>query len=109
MIRDAGGMMARMLTQAPLPWLPAGAAEIAPGVGVERGGDGGGAVGVHGLATFAWDGGGEAAPRLASVQLGPPPAAGPPQVAPALGPRPVAGWRGGSAPWARPGCGPVGA
>src|SRR6266568_3399438 len=61
-------MIARMLKQAPLPWLPAGAAEIAPGVGVERGGDGG-VVWVHGLATFAWDAGDEASRRLAAVQL----------------------------------------
>src|SRR5260221_552249 len=45
MIRDAGGVMARMLAQAPLPWLAARAAESAPGVGAGRGGDGGGGVG----------------------------------------------------------------
>src|SRR5258708_7160353 len=45
MIRDAGGMMARMLTQAPLPWLPAGAAGSRPGVGVGPGRDRGGAGG----------------------------------------------------------------
>src|ERR1039458_4565687 len=61
-------MMAAMLTQVPLPWLPAGAEEIAPGVGVVAG-DGGGVVWVHGLATFAWDGRDEAARRLAAVQL----------------------------------------
>ena len=49
--------MARMLTQVPLPLLPGDAAEIAPGVGVVAGPDGGGVVWVHGLATFAWDGG----------------------------------------------------
>ena len=53
-------MMAGMLTQLPLPLLPAGAAEIAPGVGLVAGEDGGGLVSVHGLATFAWDAGDEA-------------------------------------------------
>ena len=62
-------MMAGMLTQLPLPLLPAGAAEIAPGVGLVTGEDGGGLVSVHGLATFAWDGGDEAGRRLAAVQL----------------------------------------
>ena len=61
--------MARMLTQVPLPLLPHDAAEIAPGVGVVAGPDGGGVVWVHGLATFAWDAGDEAARRLAAVQL----------------------------------------
>ena len=61
--------MARMLTQVPLPLLPRDAAEIAPGVGVVAGPDGGGVVWVHGLATFAWDAGDEAARRLAAVQL----------------------------------------
>ena len=49
-------MMARMLSQLPLPLLPAGAAEIAPGVGFLAGEDGG-LVTVHGLATFAWEAG----------------------------------------------------
>ena len=62
-------MMARMLSQLPLPLLPAGAAEIAPGVGLAAGGDVGGLVTVHGLATFAWDAGDEAGRRLAAVQL----------------------------------------
>src|SRR5258708_11415703 len=96
MIRDAGGMMARMLTQAPLPWLPAGAAEIAPGVGVGRGGDGGGVVWGPGLATFAWDGGGEAAPPAAAGQLVPPRAAGQREGGPGVWPRPVAGVAEGS-------------
>src|ERR1035441_9657077 len=61
-------MMAAMLTQVPLPWLPGDAEEIAPGVGVVAGDDGG-VVWVHGLATFAWDGGDEAARRLAAGQL----------------------------------------
>src|SRR5438552_5660139 len=63
-----GWMMAGMLTQLPLPLLPAGAAEIAPGVGLVTGA-GGGLVSVHGLATFAWDAGDEAGRRLAAVQL----------------------------------------
>ena len=63
-----GWMMAGMLTQLPLPLLPAGAAEIAPGVGLVTG-SGGGLVVVHGLATFAWDAGDEAGRRLAAVQL----------------------------------------
>src|SRR6266700_1903357 len=61
-------MMARMLSQLPLPLLPSGAAEIAPGVGFLAGDDGG-LVTVHGLATFAWDAGDEAGRRLAAVQL----------------------------------------
>ena len=52
-------MMARMLSQLPLPLLPAGAAEIAPGVGLLAGEDGR-LVAVHGLAAFAWDAGDEA-------------------------------------------------
>ncbi|HUY51185.1 MAG TPA: hypothetical protein VMV92_36690 [Streptosporangiaceae bacterium] len=59
-----------MLTQTPLPLLPGDALEIAPGVGVVTGPDGGGVVvWVHGLATFAWDAGDEAGRRLAAVQL----------------------------------------
>lgn len=50
-----GWMMAGMLTQVPL--LPAGAAEIAPGVWLVTGDDGGGLVSEHGLATFACDAG----------------------------------------------------
>ena len=61
-------MMARMLSQLPLPLLPEGAAEIAPGVGLLAGVDGGLVI-VHGLATFAWDSGDEAGRRLAAVQL----------------------------------------
>ena len=57
--------MAGMLTRLPLPLLPAGAAEIAPGVGLVVGEDGGGLVSVHGLATFAWDAGDEAGRLLA--------------------------------------------
>jgi hypothetical protein len=47
-------MMARMRSQLRLPLVPA-AAEIAPGVGLMAGEDGG-LLAVHGLATFAWDG-----------------------------------------------------
>ena len=61
-------MMACMLGQLPLPLLQPGAAEIAPGVGLLTGEDGGLVI-VHGLATFAWDAGDEAGRRLAAVQL----------------------------------------
>ena len=88
--------MARMLTQVPLPLLPGDAAEIAPGVGVVAGLDGGGVVWVHGLATFAWDPGDEAARRLAAVQLVQLKAATKVQVAQAFGVIPVSVWR-----WAR--------
>src|SRR5258708_6541801 len=60
-------MMARMLSQLPLPLLPPGAAEIAPGVGLLTGEDGG-LVAVHGLATFAWDAGDEAGRGLAAAR-----------------------------------------
>ena len=86
-------MMARMLTQVPLPLLPRDAAEIAPGVGVVAGPDGGGVVWVHGLATFAWDAGDEAARRLAAVQLVQLKAATQMQVAQAFGVIPVSVWR----------------
>ena len=88
--------MARMLTQVPLPLLPGDAAEIAPGVGVVACPDGGGVVWVHGLATFAWDPGDEAARRLAAVQLVQLKAATKVQVAQAFGVIPVSVWR-----WAR--------
>ena len=86
-------MMAGMLTQLPLPLLPAGAAEIAPGVGLVTGGGGGGLVSVHGLATFAWDAGDEAGRRLAAVQLVRLRAAGQAQAAAAFGVDPVTVWR----------------
>src|ERR1019366_3793396 len=86
-------MMARMLTQVPLPLLPRDAAEIAPGVGVVAGPDGGGVVWVHGLATFAWDAGDEAAQRRAAVQLVQLKAATQVQVALAFGVIPVSVWR----------------
>ena len=85
--------MARMLTQAPLPWLPADAEEIAPGVGIEPQPGAGGVAWVHGLATFAWDGGDEAARRLAAVQLVRLGAASQKQVAAAFGTDPVTVWR----------------
>jgi hypothetical protein len=61
-------MLVGMLTQLPLPTTPEPAVEIAPGVGLVEG-DTGGVVWVHGLATFAWDGGDETGRRLAAVQL----------------------------------------
>jgi transposase-like protein len=85
-------MMARMLSQLPLPLLPAGAAEIAPGVGLLAGEDGGLVI-VHGLATFAWDGGDEAGRRLAAVQLVRLRAASQGQVAEAFGVDPATVWR----------------
>src|SRR6266566_2963682 len=93
MISQAEGwMMARMLSQLPLPLLPAGAAEIAPGVGMLAGEDGG-LVTVHGLATFAWDAGDEAGQRLAAVQLVRLRAASQGQVAEAFGVDPATIWR----------------
>ena len=81
-----------MLGQLPLPLLPPGAAEIAPGVGFLAG-DGGGLVTVHGLATFAWDAGDEAGRRLAAVQLVRLRAASQGQVAGAFGVDPGTIWR----------------
>jgi transposase-like protein len=86
-------MIAGMLTQLPLPLLPAGAAEIAPGVGLVAGEGGGGLVSVHGLATFAWDGGDEAGRRLAAVQLVRLRAVSQAQAAAAFGVDPVTVWR----------------
>ena len=87
-------MMTAMLTQPPLPWLPEGAVEIAPGVGLVAGPDGG-VVWVHGMAAFAWDAGDEAARRLAAVGLCSPRlrAASQAQVAAAFGVIPVTVWR----------------
>jgi Transposase protein/Helix-turn-helix domain len=87
-----GWMMAGMLTQLPLPLLPSGAAEIAPGVGLVTGDDGG-LVSVHGLATFAWDAGDEAGRRLAAVQLVRLRAVSQAQAAAAFGVDPVTVWR----------------
>jgi hypothetical protein len=81
-----------MLGQLPLPLLPAGAAEIAPGVGLLAGEDGGLVI-VHGLATFAWDAGDEAGRRLAAVQLVRLRAASQGQVAGAFGVDPATIWR----------------
>src|SRR5215472_9220831 len=86
-------MMGRMLSQPVLPLLPDGAAEIAPGVGLVTGEDGGGLVVVHGLATFAWEGGDEAGRRLAAVQLVRLRAAPQGQVAEAFGVDPATVWR----------------
>src|SRR6266436_4580772 len=91
--RRDGWMMGRMLGQLPLPLLPAGSAEIAPGVGLVTGADGGGLVIVHGLATFAWDAGDEAGRRLAAVQLVRLRAASQGQVAEAFGVDPGTIWR----------------
>ena len=85
-------MMTRMLSQLPLPLLPPGAAEIAPGVGFLAG-EQGGLVTVHGLATFAWDAGDEAGRRLAAVQLVRLRAASQGQVAAAFGMDPGTIWR----------------
>ena len=85
--------MAGMLTQLPLPLLPAGAAELAPGVGLVTGADGGGLVSVHGLATFAWDARDEAGRRLAAVQLVRLRAVSQAQAAAAFGVDPVTVWR----------------
>jgi transposase len=85
--------MGRMLTQPVLPLLPADAAEIAPGVGISPGSSGGGLVTVHGLATFAWDGGDEAGRRLAAVQLVRLGAATQVQVAAGFGVDPATVWR----------------
>jgi hypothetical protein len=62
-------------------------------VGVVADPDGGGVVWVHGLATFAWDAGDEAARRLAAVQLVQLSAATQVQVALAFGVIPVSVWR----------------
>ena len=85
--------MAGMLTQLPLPLLPGNAREFAPGAGVVDGPDGGGVVWVHGLATFAWDAGDEAARRLAAVQLWQLKAARQTQVAAGFGVIPLTLWR----------------
>src|SRR5216684_8970455 len=96
--RSTGGRsreaeMAARLAQAPLPWLPAGAAEVAPGVGLVALPDGGGAVQLHGMMTFCWEAGDEAGRRLAAVQLTELKAATQQQVAAAFGAGPVTVWR----------------
>ena len=85
--------MGRVLAQPVLPFLPAGAVEIARGVGLVTGPDGGGLVSVHGLATFAWDAGDEAGRRLAAVQLVRLRAASQARVAEGFGVGPVTVWR----------------
>jgi hypothetical protein len=81
------------LTQAVLPWLPGGAAEIAPGVGLLDLPGGGGQLWVHGVATFTWDAGDEAGRRLAAVQVTQLKAATQKQVAAALGTDLATVWR----------------
>jgi transposase len=61
--------MAMRLCQLPLPWLPEGAARIAPGVGVVLDPDGGGVAWVHGMAAYSWAAGDWACRKLAAVQL----------------------------------------
>ena len=85
--------MAGMLSQLPLPWIPDGAAEVARGVGLDSLPGGGGAVWVHGLMTFCWDGGDEAGRRLAAVQLAELKAATQQQIADAFGIGIVTLWR----------------
>ena len=86
-------MTGSRLIQAPLPWLPGGAQEIAPGVGLLPLLDGGGQMWVHGMATFTWDAGDEAGRRLAAVQVTQLKAATQKQVAAALGTDQVTVWR----------------
>ena len=62
-------------------------------MGLVTGDDGGGLVSVHGLATFAWDGGDEAGRRLAAVQLVRLRAVSQAQAAAAFGVDPVTVWR----------------
>ena len=85
--------MAGRLSQLPLPWIPDGAAEVARGIGLEPFPGGGGAVWVHGLMTFCWDGGDEAGRRLAAVQLAELKAATQQQIADAFGIGIVTLWR----------------
>ena len=85
--------MAVRLMQAPLPWLPEDATEIAPGVGLMSGDDGSGTVWVHGMATFCWEAGDEACRRLAAVQLTELKAATQKQVAAGFGTSAVTVWR----------------
>jgi transposase len=86
-------MAGSRLIQAPLPWLPGGAQEIAPGVGLLPLLDGGGQMWVHGMATFTWDAGDEAGRRLAAVQVTQLKAATQKEVAAALGTDQVTVWR----------------
>src|ERR1039458_6954616 len=86
-------VMAVRLMQAPLPWLPEGATEIAPGVGLASGDDGSGTEWVHGMATFCWEAGDDASRRLAAVQLAELKAATQKQVAAGFGTDAVTVWR----------------
>src|ERR1035441_7859420 len=86
-------VMTVRLMQAPLPWLPEGATEIAPGVGLASGDDGSGTVWVHGMATFCWEAGDDASRRLAAVQLAELKAATQKQVAAGFGTDAVTVWR----------------
>jgi hypothetical protein len=81
------------LIQAPLPWLPEGAVEVARGVGVVAGDDGSGAVWVHGMVTFCWEPGDEAGRRLAALQLIQTKAARVKEVAAVWGEDPSTVWR----------------
>src|SRR5260221_356569 len=81
------------LTQAVLPWLPGGAAEIAPGVGLLTLPGGGGQMWVHGMATFTWEGGEEGGRPLAGVQVTQLKAGTQKQVAAALGTDLATVWR----------------
>jgi transposase-like protein len=85
--------MAGRLSQLPLPWIPDGAAEVARGVGLESFPGGGGAVWVHGLMTFCWEGADEAGRRLAAVQLAELKAATQQQIADGFGIGVVTLWR----------------
>jgi hypothetical protein len=85
--------MAARLVQAPLPWLPDGAEEIARGAGLVPLPDGGGQVWVHGMMTFCWEAGDEAGRRLAAVQLAELKAAAQQQVAAGFGIGMVTMWR----------------
>ena len=86
-------MAGSRLIQAPLPWLPGGAQEIARGVGLLALAGGGGQMWVHGMAAFTWEAGDEAARRLAAVQVTQLKAATQKQVAAALGTDQVTVWR----------------
>src|ERR1035441_7310166 len=86
-------VMAVRLMQAPLPWLPEGATEIAPGVGLASGDDGSGTGWGHGMATFCWEAGGDASRRLAAVQLAELKAAGRTPVPAEVGRHAVTVWR----------------
>jgi len=61
--------MVMRLRQLPLPWLPEGAVQVAPGIGVVLDADGGGTVWVHGMAAYWWAAGDRAGRKLAAVQL----------------------------------------